>query len=84
MINAVFMDLIWWVLCPLAILFALWALQDCLRSDIVSGLAKFAFCLAIILVPVWGGIIWFRWKDQQHAGESALMRRVMRRRGLRN
>ena len=82
--NADFMDLVWWILLPLAILFGLWTLQDCLRSKLVAGSAKFGLCMAIILIPVWGGFIWFRWKDQQHAGESALMRRVMRRRGMRN
>ena len=84
MMDAVFMDLVWWILCPLAAIFALWALVDCIRSPIVAGSAKFGLCMAIILIPVWGGIIWFRWKDQQHAGESALMTRVMRRRGRRN
>lgn len=81
--NAEFMDLVWWVMCPLAIIFSLWALQDCLRSPIVSGPAKFGLCMAIILIPVWGGVIWFRWKEQQHAADSTLMRRVMRRRGMR-
>ncbi len=82
--NESFMDLVWWILSPLAILFALWALQDCLRSKLVSGAAKVGLCMAIILVPIWGGIIWFRWKEQQHADESDLMRRVMKRRGMRN
>ena len=82
--DAEFMKLVWWIMAPLAMIFALWALQDCLRSSIVAGSAKLGLCLAIILIPVWGGIIWFRWKEQQHAGESALMRRVMRRRGMRN
>ena len=81
--NANFMELVWWVLAPLVILFGIWALQDCVRSNLVSGSAKFGLCMAIIFVPIWGGIIWFRWKDQLHAGESDLMRRVMKRRGMR-
>ena len=79
--DADFMDLVWWILLPLVVLFSLWALQDCWRSSLVRGSAKLGFCLAIVFVPIWGGIVWFRWKEQLHADESDLMRRVMRRRG---
>ena len=34
MMDAVFMDLVWWILCPLAAIFALWALVDCIRSPL--------------------------------------------------
>ena len=79
--DADFMDLVWWVMLPLALLFALWAQLDCFRSKLLAGHAKFGFCLLILLIPIWGGIIWFRWKENQRPDESALMRRVMRRRG---
>lgn len=83
-LDARFLELAWWILGPLVIGFGLWALQDCLRSTVVSGWMKLGLCAAIVLVPVWGGVIWFRWKDRQHADESALMRRVMKRRGMRD
>lgn len=79
--NAQFMDLVWWVMAPLSLLFALWALSDCLRSKLLAGSAKLGFCLLILLLPIWGGIMWFRWKEVQRADQSPLMRRVMRRRG---
>lgn len=81
MIDADFMDLVWWVMLPLALLFALWAQQDCLRSKLLPLPAKFGFCFLILLVPIWGGIIWYRWKELHQGGQSALMRRAMRRRG---
>ena len=76
-----FMELAWWVLSPLVGLFALWAQLDCLRSPVLSRSQKFGFCLLILLVPIWGGVIWFRWKESHRADQSDLMRRVMRRRG---
>ena len=79
--NAIFMDLVWWVMLPLALLFALWAQLDCLRSTLLEGPAKIGFGLLIWLVPIWGGLIWFRWKENHRADESALMRRVRQRRG---
>lgn len=79
-----FLELAWWILAPLVIFFGIWALQDCLRSTQVSGAGKLGLCLAIILIPIWGAVIWFRLKDRQHAEESDLMRRVMKRRGMRD
>ena len=76
-----FMQLAWWVMAPLVLLFALWAQIDCLRSDALSRGQKFGFCVLILVIPIWGGIIWFRWKETHQADKSMLMRRVMRRRG---
>lgn len=83
-LEANFLELVWWLLAPLVIFFGIWALQDCLRSTMISGPRKFGLCMAIVLIPIWGGVIWFRWKDRRHADESDLMRRVMKRRGMRD
>ena len=81
MIDANFMDLVWWVMAPLTLLFALWAISDCARSEGLPASARIGFFLLILLIPILGGVIWFRWKEQHQAERSALMRRVMRRRG---
>ena len=81
MIDADFMDLVWWVMAPLALAFALWAQRDCLRSDLLPPSSKLGFCILILLIPIWGGIMWFRWKELHQGEQSRIMRRVMRRRG---
>ena len=57
MIDADFMDLVWWVMAPLALAFALWAQRDCLRSDLLPPSSKLGFCILILLIPIWGGIM---------------------------
>ena len=77
--DAKFFDLVLWVLVPLLVLFTLWALVDCLRSSIPAR-QRLLHSLAILFLPVWGALYWFRSKAAQRAGESDLMARVRQRR----
>ena len=83
MLEENFMDLVWWILLPLALLYAFFALHDCLRAARFRRAEKCAWALLIILFPVGGGVLWFRAKDRRRAADSSLMRRVKERHGLR-
>ena len=78
--DADFLDLVLWILVPLIVLFTLWAVQDCLRSPDRKASTRYCFALLILLLPIWGAILWFRDKAITRAGESSLMSRVRKRR----
>lgn len=82
MLDENFMDLVWWVVLPLAALYALYALHDCCRATRFRPFEKVAWAIVIILFPVGGGVLWFRAKDRRRAADSSLMRRVRKRHGL--
>ena len=75
-----FMDLLWWGVAPLAILYALYGLYDCRRTPQFPPGEKWLWALLIILFPIGGGVFWFRAKERRRAEQSPLMRRVRERR----
>ena len=77
--DALFLDLVLWILLPLLLLFILGALIDCLRSSL-RGRDKLLYSLAIVLLPFWGALLWLRSKAAIRARESDLMARVRERR----